>query len=86
MPMKNKILVNVYVPKLLETYDVYIPVNERMARVKELLMKAVYDLSDSSFELADEHYLIEALSGSIYPDNTVVRDTNIKNGSKVILF
>lgn len=84
--MKNKILVSVYVPKLLETYDVYIPVNERMIRVKELLMKAVYDLSDSSFEMTDEHYLIEASSGDIYPDNTIVRETKIKNGSKVILF
>lgn len=84
--MKNKILINVYVPKILETYDVYIPVNERMSRVKELLIKAVYDLSDSSFELSDNHYLIEALSGQIYPDNTIVRETNIKNGSKVILF
>ncbi len=84
--MKNKILVNVYVPKLLETYDVYIPVNERVQRIKELLVKAINELSYDSFKIEDQHYLIDSANGLVYPSGTLVRDSNIKNGKNLILF
>ena len=35
--MKNKILIYVYVPTLDETYEVYIPVNESIKVVSELI-------------------------------------------------
>lgn len=84
--MKNKILVNVYVPKLLETYNVYIPVNERVMRVEELLTKAIYDLSDSSFPLDEKHHLIDSQTGKIYENNVIIKESNIKNGKDIILF
>ena len=84
--MKNKILINVYVPKLLETYNVYIPVNERIMRIKELLLKAIYDLSDGAFPLDVSHYLIDSSTGLIYQGNEIVRDSTIKNGKNVILY
>lgn len=84
--MKNKVLISVYVPKLLSTYEVYIPVNERIMRIKELLIKAVYDLSDSSFSLIDNHFLIDGSNGTILKNNDIVRNTSIKNVSNLILF
>jgi len=84
--MKNKILVNIYVPKLLETYNVYIPVNERVLRIKELLIKAICDLSDGAFPVDGQHYLIDSANGLVYPNATLVRESNIKNGKNLILF
>lgn len=84
--MKNKVLINVYVPKLLETYNVYIPVNERVVRIKELLTNAIYDLSDSCFVKDQPHYLIDATTGNIYQDSQIIRESNIKNGMKIVLF
>ncbi|MFI3307544.1 MAG: hypothetical protein R3Y21_03150 [Mycoplasmatota bacterium] len=84
--MKNKILVNVYVPQLLSEYNVYIPVNERICKIKELFIKSVFELSDSSFDLTVNHSIIESETGNIYSNETIIRETTIKNGSKLILF
>ncbi len=84
--MKNKILINIYVPKLLETYNVYIPVNERIVKIQELLVKAINELSDSSFPLNEQHYLIDPSTGQVFQGSEVVKDSTIRSGKNIILF
>ena len=43
--MKNKVLIELIVPTLEETYDVYIPINKRVGNVTTLLTKVVSELS-----------------------------------------
>lgn len=84
--MKNKILINIYVPKLLETYNVYIPVNERIVKIQELLVKAINELSDNSFPLDEQHYLIDSSTGQVFRGGEIVKDTTIRSGKNIILF
>jgi len=83
--MKNKILINVYTTTIDETYEIYIPVNESIKKVLELIIKSIYELSDSNFNPNDKHYLLDPDTSIIYQDDEIVRDTNIKNSKKIIL-
>ena len=84
--MKNKILIKLIVPCLNREYEVFIPVNERICKVKELLVKCIADLSDSDFDTERIYSLLDPEVGTIYDSRLPVRDTNIVNIKRVILF
>ena len=83
--MKNKVLVKVYVPSIDEEYEIYIPVNESIKKVLELIIKSVYELSDSNLEKDTKHYILDPDTSIIYKNDEIIRDTNIKNSKKIIL-
>ncbi len=84
--MKNKVLINLLVPTLTEEFEIYIPVNERVLKVKKLLIDAVYDLSDNSFDKSKSYSLIDPETGNVYNDDLIIRDTNIRNAKKIMFF
>ena len=83
--MKNKVLIKVIVPSLGEEYEVFIPVNERINKVKELLVKSIKDISDTNFDITRIYSLIDPDLGTIYDSRLSVRETNIINSKKVVL-
>ena len=83
--MKNKILIEIYVPSIDEEYEIYIPTNESIKKVLELIVKSVFELSDSNLSLEQQHYLLDPDTSSIYMNDQIIRDTNIKNSKKIIL-
>ena len=83
--MKNKILINVYVPTLDIIYEVYIPINESINVVLQLIIRTIADLSDSNFNISDPHFLFDADTLTVYSKNQLVRDTNLINSKKLIL-
>lgn len=48
--MKNKILIKLIVPELDETFDIFIPVNELVWKIKKLILKAISDLSNANID------------------------------------
>lgn len=83
--MDNKVLVELIVPVLEESYDVYIPVNKKIGNVIILLSKVVSELSLGYFQVNEKNSLFDGDTGDMYPIDVLVRDTDIRNGSKVIL-
>jgi len=83
--MKNKVLINLFVPAIDCSYELYIPVNESVKKVLELIVKSVYELSYGIFDLRSAHYLMDPDFSMLYNDTQIIRDTNIKNSKKVIL-
>jgi hypothetical protein len=84
--MKNKILIKLIVPSLNDEFEIFVPVNERISKVKELLVKSIKDISDSAFDDTRIYSLLDPDTGTIYDSRLPIRDTNIKNSKKVILF
>jgi hypothetical protein len=77
--MNNKILVTVFVPLLDENYDLFIPVNKKVGTIKKVII-------DSIKNLADKDYLLMLKSNcEVIDDNIYVKNSEIKNGSKLIL-
>ena len=83
--MKNKVLIKLFVVSISEEYELYIPVNETIKKVLDLIIKSVYDLSDGCFEKEKKHWLIDAENSNPYLSDEIIRDTNIKNSKKLIL-
>ncbi len=83
--MDNKVLVNLIVPELNQTYDVYLPVNKKMGNIIILLNKAVYELSGGDYLLSDKNKLYNALTKELYQPDVLLINTDIKNGTKLVL-
>ncbi|MGN1371405.1 MAG: hypothetical protein ACI4XM_03935 [Candidatus Coprovivens sp.] len=83
--MKNKILVRIIVPEIGTYYDIFIPVNELIWRVKVLIVKSISDLNGNIFDIQDDFCLINKDNGRIYQGNEVVINTDIKNASELFL-
>ena len=83
--MNNKILVEIIVPDIEESYDIFIPINRRIGSVISLINKALYELTNESFKISDNRTLCNQSTGKVYLINEIVRQTDIRNGTKLIL-
>ena len=83
--MNNKILVEVEVPLIEKKYDVFIPINKKIGTIKSLIEKSLVDLTDNAYISKEEYNFFSKDTGQIYDVNSTVRDTDLKNGSRIIL-
>lgn len=83
--MTNKVLVTVNVPSLEIKVDMFIPVNKRVYTIIEMMKKSLFELSNGSFSLNKMYILYNEETGNSYDVNVLVRDTDLRNNSKVIL-
>lgn len=83
--MNNKILIKLIVPDLDNTYDIFIPVNELVWRVKKLIVKTVIDLANIEANETAQYILINKSNTRIYQNNEIIINTDIRNGTELIL-
>lgn len=81
----DKVLVEVYVPVLERTFDIFIPLCSPMYEVLELMKKAVKELSDGRFHADENTAICHREDGSIININLSVYELEIRNGSKLML-
>ena len=77
----NKYLVNIYVLSLDTNYEVYLPANEKVGNITKLMNTTMFDSINSDKNCK----LINADTGVLYNNNDLVRNTDIKNDSKLML-
>lgn len=83
--MKNKILIELYIPLIEKNYDVYVPINKKIGTVKKLIEEELVDLTDNAYKVSESTNFYSKDTGQIYDVNQTVRDTDLKNGSRIIL-
>ncbi len=83
--MNNKILIGLYVPLIEKSYDIYIPVNKKIGTVKKLIEAGLVELTDNSYIVKEDSNFYSKETGQIYDVNKSVRETDLKNGSRVVL-
>jgi len=83
--IEYKVLVTLNVPSLENKYDVYIPVNRKIYSVIDMLKNILYNLSQGAFNMDNVYLLYDEKTGNTYDVNSLVRDTDIRNGSTIIL-
>lgn len=81
----NKVIVNVYVPILNISYDIFIPVQLQLFEVTELIKKAVFELSEGRFMPTPDTAIAIRASGEILDINSTVFELGIGNGTKLML-
>lgn len=82
---ENKIIISVIVPSLEHTYDMFVPVNRKVHDVIDLIKKAMFELSGGSFDTSKNYFLYNQENGNVYDMNELIRNTDIRNDTKVIM-
>ena len=83
--MENKVLIKLIVPDLDETFDIFIPVNELIWKVKKLIIKTVFAITNLEMSESSVYILINKKDSRIYQNNEIIINTDIRNGSEIIL-
>lgn len=84
--MNNKVLVKVIPLELDKSYDVFIPVNEYIFKISKMITKVAYNILGFDVNImTKEYFLVNRKTGRIYKNNELVIDTDIRNGTELIL-
>ena len=78
---ENKVLVNIYIVSLSKNYEIFIPVNEKVGNIVKLLKNIMID----SIDFSKNNIIMNINSGVCYKNNDIVRDTDIRNDTKLVL-
>lgn len=81
----NKVFIVVEVPLIEEKYEVYIPIGKKIYKVAQILSKAVSELSGGHYPIKEDAMLYSKMTGKPYNINMTVKDTDIRNGTEIIL-
>lgn len=81
----DKILVEIEVPIMNRSYDMFIPATSPMYEVLELIKKAVFSISDGQFLPQVDTVLCYQENGEIIDINKFVCELNVTNGTKLVL-
>ena len=80
----NKVYVILYVPLIGERYEMFLPISKKIGNITKLLTKSVNELSDGTFPIKDS-LLYDKKDGKAYDLNITLIESNIRNGSEIIL-
>lgn len=83
--MDNKVLIKITILDLDDSFDLFIPVNEIVWKLKKLIIKAISDLTGSNLNLNNDYILINKDTGKIYGSNEIIINTDIRNGTELLM-
>ena len=81
----DRVLVKVFFPQIDKWYEIWIPLNKTIYNIIQLMSKGVNDLNEGVYNYNNTLILYNRKTGEYYDMNCIVRDTNIKNGTELIL-
>lgn len=83
--MKNKVLVNLIVPEIDRNFDVYLPINKKIGNIINLLNKTISEMSNGEYKESITDILYNVTTGERYYPDVLLVNTNIRNGTKLVL-
>ena len=84
--MNNKVLVELKVPSIDEVYNIYLPINIKVGTAIALLNKALSDITQGLYQARTTNFLYSQNSGVKYNIDDIIVNTDIRNGSTVVLY
>ena len=84
--MENKVLIKLTVPSIKESFDLFLPVNEIIWKIKKMLIKSISDLSSIALDDNKEYILLNKDNCRIYHNNEIIIDTDIRNGTELLIY
>lgn len=83
--MNDKILVIVYVPLIDESYDIFVPVTKKVGVIKKLLEKTIEEIKYKEYSTNSKFLLYNKDTNINYNNDVYIKDTDIRNGTKLVL-
>lgn len=84
--MEYKVLIILFVPEIEREFEIYIPVNKSIYHVSKLLNSLVNEMMFGNFPIKERIHLYNRRSGVEYKGEELVRYTDIRNGTQLVLF
>lgn len=81
----NKVLIKLNVPEIDEVYDLFIPVNEVLWKINQMVVHCVNGLSSGALDKNKKYVLINKTTGYVYPNSNTVMETDIRNATELLL-
>lgn len=81
----DKILVELYIPVINRSYDVYLPLASKMHEVEGLLSSAIREISEGYFVASLDTVLCDRDTGTVLDINKSALELGLRNGSKLML-
>ncbi len=82
--MEYKALIKLFVPEIEETFELYIPINKTIGELSILLKQTVNSLS-GAYPIKPRVELWNRRTNMFYSYGLLVRDTDIKNGTELVM-
>lgn len=82
--MENKILVELFIPNIDLTLDLYIPINKRIGNIIMLIKKALTEI-DENYIIPTNLALYNRYTSKKYEPNEIVGRTDLRSGASLIL-
>ena len=79
--LENKVLVNIYILSLDENMEMFLPVNEKIGNISKLLNTTLFD----SIDFEKNNVIFNVDTGTAYNNNDLIKKTDIRNGTKLML-
>lgn len=83
--MENKVLVILNIPEIDESYDIMIPISRKVGNIIELISKFLNEETDGQYKIDINKNLYNKESGQRYSNNQQVVETDIRNGTRLVL-
>ena len=84
--MEYKVLIKLFVPEVEQSFEMYIPVNKTVSQVIFLMNKVVNDMTLGCYPIKDTIKLINRRSNVQYDLSKLIRNTDIKNGTELVIY
>ena len=84
--MENKVLIKLILPEFDQKFDLFIPVNEIIWKIKSLVVKSISELTGVDLDIKNDYIILNKEDGKIYDNNEIVINTDIRNGTELIMF
>ena len=81
--MNNKVLIKLIVPSLDKSYDLFIPVNETIYKIKKLILESLNDIDTNMLNVS--YVLINKINSRVYNKKEIVINTDIRNATELML-
>ena len=81
----SKILVEVYLPVLHQSFDVYIPLTMQLHSVEPLLLKAIQEVTNGYYDYAQQAVICDRDTGEILDINQTALELSLQNGSRLMI-
>lgn len=84
--MDYKVMVNLIVPEIEKSYELYIPINRTIREICKLINQLVNEDTSGLFPIREDVVLCNRYQTVFYSYESYVRDTDIRNGSQLVFF
>lgn len=78
-------MVELIVPEIDKTYQIYLPINKKIGNIINLLNEAIFELSNGELPQSKSNSLYNVDTLEMYLSDKLLINTNIRNGTRLVL-